>query len=424
VTRIAALSSTAPLMAIPESRPPAGGVGEWFRGAGGLRLRLGFWCPKGKARGTVFISPGRAEPIEKYYEVVSDLLQRNFCVLVHDWRGQGLSARLLPDRLKGHARSADEFLDDFQRLLDAFEDRAPKPWVMMGHSMGAALNLLSLTRGEERFGAAVLINPMLRIKTGKHSLWSVTFRTDWKVKHGLGSEYVPELFDDPFEHTFEDDALTHDAARYNLWREQLFACPHLAVGSPTWGWLLFALRLGENLLKDKGKLIKRIRTPVSVVCSGDDSLMMKAPTRLYVKKLPKGRLLEIPGAEHEILMERDEYRRVFWAEFDETVAFNLPPEGVSFPTAASEAVEVIPAQAQSPVAEAFDSALPATPADASGFVAYELNDVPDYAPVRSSHDPHPAVELSEWEEAQAPDPDETDPVETASQVPAGKSEQG
>ncbi|MFT3997765.1 MAG: alpha/beta hydrolase, partial [Asticcacaulis sp.] len=156
MTRIAALSSAAPLMAIPESRPPEGGVGEWFRGAGGLRLRLGFWQPRGRARGTVFVSPGRAEPIEKYYEVIADLLSRKFCVVVHDWRGQGLSARLLPDRLKGHARSAEEFLDDYQRLLDGFEDRAPKPWVMLGHSMGAALNLVTLTRGEERFSAAIV----------------------------------------------------------------------------------------------------------------------------------------------------------------------------------------------------------------------------------------------------------------------------
>jgi len=423
-------------MAIPESRPPEGGVGEWFRGAGGLRLRLGFWSPKGKARGTVFISPGRAEPIEKYYEVVSDLLARNFCVVAHDWRGQGLSARLLPDRLKGHARSADEFLDDFQRLLDSFEDRAPKPWVMLGHSMGAALNLLTLTQGEERFSAAVLINPMLRIRTGKHSMWSVTFRTDWKVKHGQGSDYVPELFDDPFEHTFEDDALTHDAARYNLWHEQLFACPHLAVGSPTWGWLLFALRIGETLLKDKGKVIKKVRTPVSVVCSGEDSLLMKAPTKAFVKKLAKGRFVEVPGAEHEILMERDEYRRVFWSEFDETVAFNLPPESLSFAPAATGVTQVVVEEAgtESPAeAEPFDSVLSEAPSETETetgaqapeadpapvvapagvsptvFVSYELSDVPDYAPNYVPEHPVAARtdiaaadwEVSDWEEADA-----------------------
>ena len=324
MSRIAALSTHAPLMSIPESRPPEGGTGEWFRGAGGLRLRLGFWTCVRPPRGTVFISPGRSEPIEKYYELVGDLLRRDFYVVVHDWRGQGLSARLLPDRLKCHARSTEEFLDDYQRLLDGFEERAPKPWIMVGHSMGAALNLATLVKGEPRIAGAYFTNPMLRMKTGRHSLWSVNFQTNWQVNHGRGTDYVPEIFDDPFEHTFEDDALTHDASRYEVWREQLFACPHLAVGSPTWGWLSFALKIGETLLRDKNKILKKVKTPITIICSGDDNLISKQPSKLFAKKLFKGAYVEIPGAEHEILIEADQYRRRAMEELDVVLDFAAP----------------------------------------------------------------------------------------------------
>ena len=41
-----------------------------------------------KVRGTVVLSPGRTEPIEKYYEVIGNFLARGWCVLTHDWRGQ------------------------------------------------------------------------------------------------------------------------------------------------------------------------------------------------------------------------------------------------------------------------------------------------------------------------------------------------
>ncbi len=330
MSRIAALSAAAPLMSIPESRSPEGGVGEWFRGAGGLRLRLGWWPCQNPPRGTVFISPGRAEPIEKYYEVIRDLLARDFCVVAHDWRGQGLSARLLTDRLKCHARSADEFLDDYQRLLDTFEDRAPKPWLMLGHSMGAALNLLTLVRGETRISGALFTNPMLRMKTGKHSLWSVNFQTNWQVNHGRGTDYIPEIFDDPFEHTFENDALTHDPARYELWREQLFACPHLAVGSPTWGWLHFALKIGEDLLKDKNKAAKKVRAPITLVVSGDDHIINKTFARPFAKKLGKATCVEIAGAEHEVLIEADEYRVQCMAEFD-AMAESAAPRALARP---------------------------------------------------------------------------------------------
>lgn len=324
MSRIAALSQSAPLMSIPESRAPEGGTGEWYRGAGGLRLRVGYWETTRPARGTVFISPGRSEPIEKYYEVVKDLLARDFCVVAHDWRGQGLSARLLPDRLKCHARSSDEFLDDYQRLLDSFEDRAPKPWVMLGHSMGAALNLATLAKGEQRIVGAFLTNPMLRVRTGKHALWAVNFQTNWQVNHGRGTDYVPELFDDPFEHTYEEDALTHDKTRYEIWREQLFACPHLAVGTPTWGWLSFALKLGETLLKDKQKVLKKIKTPVTILCSGDDQVIAKQPSKLFAKRLGKAQYIEVGGAEHEILIEAEEYRREAFKEFDALMDFVAP----------------------------------------------------------------------------------------------------
>ena len=329
MSRIAALSQSAPLMSIPESRPPEGGTGEWYRGAGGLRLRVGFWPARGAARGTVFVSPGRSEPIEKYYEVVRDLLDRDFAVVVHDWRGQGLSARLLPDRLKCHARSAEEVLDDYQRLLDTFEDRAPKPWLMMAHSMGAALNLMTLVKGEPRISGALFTNPMLRVKTGKHSLWAVNFQTNWQINHGRASDYVPELFDDPFEHTFENDALTHDATRYEIWREQMFACPHLAVGTPTWGWLSFALKIGEGLLRDKNKVAKKVRTPVVMIASGDDRIVNKQSAKQFARKLGKASYVEVPGAEHEILIEAEEYRREAFRQFD-TLVDDVAPRLVGY----------------------------------------------------------------------------------------------
>jgi len=344
MSRIAALSTSAPLMFTPESRVPDNGVGEWFRGAGGLRLRLGYW-PVAKGRGTVFISPGRSEPIEKYYEIIRDLNARDFHVVAHDWRGQGLSARLLPDRLKCHARSSEEFLDDFQRLLDAFEDRAPRPWIALGHSMGAALNMASIVKGETRIAGAMLVNPMLRVKTGKHSLWTVNFQVNWQVNHGRGTDYVPDLFEDPFENTFEHDALTHDRERYERWREQLFACPHLAVGSPTWGWLQFALRIGETLLRDKAKLLKKVRTPITFVCSGDDHVIAKQPTRAFSRKLNGAQYIEVAGAEHELLIESDDYRDQALQAFDALADFVAPRKGAA-PESGPEAGESAEAEQQ------------------------------------------------------------------------------
>jgi lysophospholipase len=331
VNRAQAFAANAPLMGVPGATPPPGGQGDWFRGAGGLRLRAGLWTPSAlqaeKPRGTVIVSPGRTEPIEKYYELIGNLLARGWCVLAHDWRGQGLSARLLPDRLKGHARAAEEFLDDYARLLDAFESRCPKPWVMVGHSMGGCLNLMSLQAGESRVAGAVLSSPMLRIKTGKRSMWSVKLAVRWNLRHGRGGDYVLDDPDDPFDHTFEKDALTSDEVRYELWRQQLYACPHLAVGGPTWGWLNFAVTAGEQALKPKA--LKSVRIPVCIVQSGDDDRIWKRTNRWAAKRLGRGRYVEVAGAKHEVIMEVDGLRGQFLDEFDAMGDYVSPIQDLS-----------------------------------------------------------------------------------------------
>jgi lysophospholipase len=326
VNRATAYAQQAPLMGVPGAMPPPGGQGDWYRGAGGLRLRAAFWTPSAGVaktpRGTVVLSPGRTEPIEKYYELIGNLLARGFCVLTHDWRGQGLSARLLPDRLRGHARAVEEFLDDFARLLDAYEAKAPKPWIMVGHSMGAALNLLTLQSGEERFAGAVLSSPMLRIKTGKRSMWQVKLAVRWSLRHGKAGDYLLDNPDDPFDHRFETDALTSDQARYDLWRQQLYACPHLAIGGPTWGWLAFGLDCGERALKPRA--LKGIKIPVCVVQASDDDVVWKQTNRWAARRLGRGRYAEVEGSRHEVIMERDEIRRAFLDEFDALADYAAP----------------------------------------------------------------------------------------------------
>jgi len=331
VNRAADYAANAPLMGVPGAAAPPGGEGAWYRGAGGLRLRAAFWRPSAlvgaKPRGTVVVSPGRTEPIEKYFELIGNLLARGWCVLAHDWRGQGLSARLLPDRLKGHARAVEEFLDDYARLLDAYEEVAPKPWIMIGHSMGGALNLASLQAGETRFGGAILSAPMLRVRTGKRSMWSVKLAVRWNLRHGKAGDYVLDEPDDPFEHTFEKDALTTDESRYELWRQQLYACPHLAVGGPTWGWLAFALQLGERCLKPKA--LKMVRVPVCMVQPADDDRVWKQTNKWAAKRMGRGRYVEVAGSKHEVIMETDERRAVFLEEFDAMAAYVSPSEDLS-----------------------------------------------------------------------------------------------
>jgi len=83
----------------------------------GIRIRWGVWKTHSQVqRGTVLLLAGRGEYLEKYHETATDLIKRGFDVYSFDWRGQGLSSRMLPNRQKGFVRTYDDYLVD----LDAF----------------------------------------------------------------------------------------------------------------------------------------------------------------------------------------------------------------------------------------------------------------------------------------------------------------
>ena len=316
------MGEEAPLVSIPEAPVPPGGAAEWFRGADGATLRAASFFPAGKARGTVVVSGGRTEVIEKYFEVVQELLDRGFAVLVHDWRGQGLSHRSLKDRLRGHAVGFDAFVSDYRALLDHFEERMPKPWIALGHSMGGCLTLLALAHGQwTRFSAAILSAPMLGLQTGRRSKRTVRALT-WMMSRLRGSDYIlgdPGL---PMGAPFEENIVTHDERRYARNCAQLKAHPDLALGAGTWAWLQFAWS-AIAWLKTSPR-VAEVDIPVWALGAAEEKIIDNADQILVMARLPQGRWLEVPGAYHEILQETDAVRAVFWREFDALVAEHAP----------------------------------------------------------------------------------------------------
>ena len=170
----------------------SGAIVAEIRTADGFRLRAARWTPDGAARGTVAIFGGRGEFIEKYFEAAFDLLRRGFAVAILDWRGQGGSERPLRDARKGHV---DDFAR-FDRDLDAFVaevlgPHCPRPWIGLGHSMGAAILLLADARGLRPFERLVLSSPMIAVKGVDHR-GPARLALDALAHLGFGGAFVPK----------------------------------------------------------------------------------------------------------------------------------------------------------------------------------------------------------------------------------------
>lgn len=304
---------------MPPSLPPpspAAAPPRTFRAPDGaaLRWRRG---PTGGAGALVLVLGGRGEPLEKYAEVEAELAARGCAPWSLEWRGQGGSAREPGLEGLGHVDSFELYLADLRAFIaDVLAPAArDRPVALLAHSMGAHVALRYLAAGPHpAIARAVLVAPMLRLRTGAPP-WVLPLLARCEVALGRGRrparrERAPSGLD--------GNPWTRDLARLARNLAFLREHPALAATRPTWGWLDAALRSNAALLAPG--VLEAVRTPTLAVLPGGDRIVDNTVARRELPRLPDVRVVEVPNAEHELLMERDEARALFWAAFDAFLA--------------------------------------------------------------------------------------------------------
>ena len=132
---------------------------------------------------------------------------------------------------------------------------------------------------------------------------------------GLGQAIVPGWSRDPVAlKPFLGNPVTSDPIRYEATAGLAKLDPRISIGAPTIGWVHAAFRimheLGDPLFGGEW------RTPCLIILSGEDGVVSSPAAELFAGKLRATRAVTIPGALHEVMMERDTMRDRFWAAFD------------------------------------------------------------------------------------------------------------
>jgi lysophospholipase len=302
------------LIGLPENPVPPGAIMVPVLAQDGLTLRAVRWVGS-TPRGTVVIAPGRGEFIEKYFEVVEELLTRHFDVVIMDWRGQGLSERELANRHKGHI---DDFLIYERDLVSlgrqVLEPFCPKPWFALGHSMGGAILLAHAHHGADLFERIVLSAPMIDLQGIKFPRLARGFAEVLDII-GLGGAFIPGGSKWPItRYPFEGNVLTSDRARYTRYAAVAAAMPELTIGDPTIGWANAAFRLMRQF--EEPDFARRTMTPILILAAGADRVVKTSAIEAFASRLKAGRHLTIPYARHDLLLETDAIRAQVWAAFD------------------------------------------------------------------------------------------------------------
>ncbi|NNL90358.1 MAG: alpha/beta hydrolase [Marinicaulis sp.] len=295
---------TAAFIEIPSNPTPNGAELFIHEARDGVKLRCAFF-PTENARGAIILQAGWSEFIEKYFETVRDLQAHGYSVAMMDWRAQGLS-----DRENDATRDWPDYFqiirDDLREFTEVTAARFPGRLFLMTHSMAGMPALMLLATGYDRFEKAVLCAPMTRLfAPAMNGLVRVAaFLT---CHAGMARTAVNSGSDDSMR--FEGNMFSTDRTRHTMFKDLQQAEPRAALSAPTYGWVREALAASREI--HRTGYFDDVKTPVLIVTAGDEQRIDATDHPEIANRHELISQTTIPGALHEIMMERDELRDQF-----------------------------------------------------------------------------------------------------------------
>lgn len=274
-----------------------------------MRLRAAIW-PLAKPRGTILLFPGRTEYVEKYGRTAADAHAAGFAVAGIDWRGQGLSDRILDDRAMGHVVEFMDYQLDVDALLTLVRAQGlPEPYYLVAHSMGGCIGLRALYE-DLPVQAAAFSGPMwgLKIRT---LLRPVAWVLSWSVRMiGQGDWYAPGTGPKTYatNAAFNENVLTSDPEMWRYMRHQALSHPTLKLGGPSLHWVYEALMECAHLARRPAP-----STPCVTFLGLEERVVDSRPIHARMEQWAGGALQLLPECRHEVLMERPAIRDQVWA---------------------------------------------------------------------------------------------------------------
>lgn len=293
--------------------PPGATLSRWAA-PDGWPLRRFDWPAKG-GRGRLMFLGGRGDFIEKYLEAYGHFHARGWSVTAIDWRGQGGSGRIGPDPSVGHAGDFAPWVGDLAALWREWPAGGEGPRVVLGHSMGGYLTLRALAEGVIDPEAAVLVAPMLGLRSPLGAGIGLAL-SRWMARRGDPARAAWKNGEKPGTARRRRSLLTHDADRYadeGWWYAQQ---PELRLGPPSWGWLAEAFASTRAL--EASPLLDTMAVPTLLLLAEADQLVDTRAAARIARRLPVAETLAF-GSEsaHEILREADPVRNRALAAIDD-----------------------------------------------------------------------------------------------------------
>jgi lysophospholipase len=222
----------------------------------------------------------------------------------------------LSNRHKGYVRSYEDYLNDLSQFIEQYvRPEAVKPVIFLAHSMGAHIAVRYLHDTPGIIDKAILTSPLIDIAAPEmlKKLMKAVVRI--AAHAGLNILYATRATDfDLSKKRFEGNRLTRDRRRFQHMKQMMAENPDVTIGGATFAWI-DAMFKSIELVNADG-YVEGITVPVLIVSAGADQIVSIKAQQAFHRRMKHGRMVTIPDALHELLIETDAVRSRFWDAFD------------------------------------------------------------------------------------------------------------
>lgn len=259
-----------------------------------------------KANNCLVILPGRTEPLEKYAEVVYDLLAtnagKNLNFYLIDHRGQGSSGRMASPADMGHVDQFSNYVTDLETFIANQKlDQNCDQKFLLAHSLGAGIAVSYILKNPNTFDRVALTSPMLKIMTKPYSykVARAIVQTSTGIGRGakfaLGQKgYNPNL-------KFEENTFTTSLVRFKMAMGMYDTYPLTKLGGVSSRWILEVMKATDKMRSR----YHEINAPMRVFNAGIEVYSEPSEMVKICSEAANCKRIFLESSKHEVLMDRD-----------------------------------------------------------------------------------------------------------------------
>lgn len=281
-----------------------------FRGKNNLAIHYRTFIRQ-SANNCLVILPGRTEPLEKYAEVIYDLLQTkggsNLNFYLMDHRGQGASDRMKSPADMGYVDSFENYVSDVEAFVTFQKlDQNCDQKFLLAHSLGAGIATSLVLKNPEMFDRVALTSPMLKIMTKPYAykvaraIVEASILAGREAKFAVGQKgYDPGL-------KFEENTFTTSPERFNMSMSIFEIYPKAKLGGVANRWISQVMK-GTNPIRSR---YHELHVPLRVFIAGMEAYSEPSEMVKLCAEAANCKKIFLETSKHEVMMDKDVNRDI------------------------------------------------------------------------------------------------------------------